>query len=409
MNNLKRTQLYDAHVAAGATMVDFGGWEMPIQYPSGIVAEHLNTRRSCGIFDVSHMGRLLIEGPDRLAFLQRVLSSNAAKLTMNRAQYCIIPNESGGAIDDAYLYMFEEDRYLLVVNASNREKDLEHFNTIVGNYNCTITDVTMTTASIAVQGPRSTELLSILSGCETITAPTRNALSTLQMEGHTVQVSRTGYTGEPIGYELFVTGEDAVWLWTRLLELGASPTGLGARDTLRLEACLPLYGHEMGVDPDSREIPIFAVPLAKFAVSFAEEKGDFIGKAALERQRVALQRIADQDFSDLDVLPMRVMPIALLERGVMRSGMPIYHNGELVGWITSGTMVPYYHMEGEGSDARQLNTTGKRAIGMAYIHSDIPSGDTVEVDIRGKYIRAAIPARHIRADMPPYVHPVIFK
>ena len=409
MSELKRTQLYDAHVAAGATMVDFGGWEMPIQYPTGIVAEHLKTRSACGIFDVSHMGRLLIEGPDRLAFLQRVLSSNVAKLTLNRAQYCIIPNEKGGAVDDAYLYMFEEDRYLLVVNASNREKDLAHFNTVLGEYDCTITDLTMTTASIAVQGPKSAELLSILAGCDAITAPTRNSLNTLQMEGRTVRVSRTGYTGEPIGYELFIDGSEAVWLWNRLIELGATPVALGARDTLRMEACLPLYGHEMGIDPDGREIPIFAVPLAKFAVSFAEEKGNYIGKKALVQQYAAILRLADGNFSNLDVLPMRIVPMALLDRGVMRSGMPIYHNDSMVGWITSGTMIPYYHMEGEGAEAKQLSTTGKRAIGMAYIESDILPGEILNVDIRGKYIRATIPARHMRGDVAPYVQPIICK
>ncbi len=409
MSELKRTALYDAHVAAGGTMVDFGGWEMPIQYPKGIVTEHLNTRRDCGLFDVSHMGRLLIEGPDRVAFLQKVLTSNVASLKLNRAQYCIIPNETGGAVDDAYLYMFEEDRLLLVVNASNTDKDLAHFDTIIGDYDCTITNVTARTASIAVQGPRSTEMLRTLSGQEFITEATRNSLNVLQMEGHTVWVSKTGYTGEPLGYELFVTAEDATWLWNRLIELGGMPTGLGARDTLRLESCLPLYGHEMGVDPDAREIPIFAVPLAKFAVSFAEEKGDFIGRAALEHQRDALKRIAEKDFSEIGILPMRVVPIALKDRGVMRAGMPIYHNKAMVGWLTSGTMIPYYNFEGEGENAKQLDTTGKRAIGMAYINSDIATGEIVEVDIRGRYLQAVTVTRHMRGDLPPYVLPILSK
>ena len=155
MSELKLTPLHDTHVAAGATMVDFGGWEMPIQYPSGIVAEHLNTRRNCGIFDVSHMGRLIIEGPDRVAFLQKVLSSNVEALAVGRAQYCIIPAPDGSAVDDAYLYRFEEDRYLLVVNASNTDKDLAHFATIAPAYQCTVTDITGASASIALQGPDS--------------------------------------------------------------------------------------------------------------------------------------------------------------------------------------------------------------------------------------------------------------
>ena len=142
MSELKRTQYYKTHVAAGATMVDFGGWEMPIQYPGGIVAEHLYTRSCCSLFDVSHMGRLLVEGPDRVAFLQHVLSSNVLALDLDQAQYCIIPTESGGAVDDAYLYRFFEDRFLLVVNAANTEKDLEHLSRYLGDYDCTITNVT---------------------------------------------------------------------------------------------------------------------------------------------------------------------------------------------------------------------------------------------------------------------------
>ena len=155
MSELKRTQLYDIHVAAGAEMVDFGGWEMPIQYPGGIIAEHLYTRQVCSLFDVSHMGRLLIRGPERRAFLQHVLTSNVAALDVGLAQYCIIPNENGGAVDDAYLYMFEEDNYLLVVNAANTEKDLSHLRKALAGFDCTITDITGEWAAIAVQGPKS--------------------------------------------------------------------------------------------------------------------------------------------------------------------------------------------------------------------------------------------------------------
>ena len=164
MSELKRTQLYDVHVQAGASMVDFGGWEMPIQYPSGIVSEHLYTRHACSLFDVSHMGRLLVEGPDRLAFLQHVLSSNVAGLDLNTAQYCIIPASNGSAVDDAYLYRFEEERYLLVVNAANTDKDLAHLEAALSKFDCTITNITAQYAAIAVQGPKSKELLQILSG-----------------------------------------------------------------------------------------------------------------------------------------------------------------------------------------------------------------------------------------------------
>ena len=194
MSELKRTQLYETHVAAGASMVDFGGWEMPVQYPTGIVAEHLYTRHFCSLFDVSHMGRLLIEGPERLAFLQHVLSSNVAGLDLNMAQYCILPDEDGGAVDDAYLYRFEEERLLLVVNAANTEKDLMHLRSVVKDYDCTITDITSRWASIAVQGPKSKELLTTLSGGVQVTEPMKNALNTLTFEGHEVKVAKTGYT-----------------------------------------------------------------------------------------------------------------------------------------------------------------------------------------------------------------------
>ena len=409
MSELKRTQLYDVHVAAGATMVDFGGWEMPIQYPSGIIAEHLYTRQVCSLFDVSHMGRLLIEGPQRKEFLQHVLTSNVSALDLNMAQYCIIPNENGGAVDDAYLYLFQEDSYLLVVNAANIDKDLEHLNRALSGFDCTITNISAEWASIAVQGPKSKEMLMTLSGGESPTKePTKNSLGTVSLEGRQARIAKTGYTGEPLGYEVYVRSEDVVWLWNRLVELGARPAGLGARDTLRMEASFPLYGHEMGVAPDGTEIPIFAVPLAKFAVSFSAQKGDFIGRAALERQHRAFVRYMDRDFSDMSALPRRIAPIALLDRGVMRAGMEIYKGDKLVGWVTSGTMVPYFKTQGEGLSTVILEASGKRAIGLCYIDSDVLVDDTVEVDIRGKRLKAVIPARHMSVGAPPFARPLLY-
>lgn len=409
MSELKRTQLYDVHVAAGATMVDFGGWEMPIQYPSGIIAEHLYTRQVCSLFDVSHMGRLLIEGPQRKEFLQHVLTSNVSALDLNMAQYCIIPNENGGAVDDAYLYLFQEDNYLLVVNAANIDKDLEHLNRALAGFDCTITNISDQWASIAVQGPKSKEMLMTLTGGVSPTKePTKNSLGTVSLEGHQARIAKTGYTGEPLGYEVYVRSEDAVWLWNRLVELGARPAGLGARDTLRMEASFPLYGHEMGTAPDGSEIPIFAVPLAKFAVSFSAQKGDFIGRAALERQHRAFVRYMDRDFSDLSPLPRKIAPIALLDRGVMRAGMEIYRGDKLVGWVTSGTMVPYFKTQGQGLSTVILEASGKRAIGLCYIDSDVLVDDTVEVDIRGKRLKAVIPARHMSVGAPPFARPLLY-
>ena len=392
MSELKRTQLYEAHLAAGGQMVDFGGWEMPIQYPAGIVTEHLTTRSGCGIFDVSHMGRLLIEGPDRLAFMQHVLSSNVAAVKPGRAQYCMIPNATGGAVDDAYIYMYEEDRYMLVVNASNTDKDLAHFATILPDYNCTVTNMTDKCASIAVQGPDTDRILSVLIGGEVPVGPKKNDLGFAMMEGRKVWLSRTGYTGEPIGYELFIESAEAVWLWNRLLELGAKPIALGARDTLRLEAGLPLYGHEMGEAPDGSEIQIFSVPLSRFAVSFAEEKGEFIGKALLAEQKANLTT--------------KIVPIALLDRGVIRAGMDVLVNGEKAGWVTSGTMVPYWHFDENGN---KLDTNAKRSIGFACIAGNPQVGDEVFVDVRGKKLKAQVVAKHMIQNEPPYGKAVITK
>ncbi len=391
MSELKRTPLYDAHVAAGATMVDFGGWEMPIQYPAGIVAEHLYDRKKCGIFDVSHMGRLIIEGPDRLAFVQKVLTNNAAALVPGRCQYTMIPTEDGTAVDDAYLYMFEEDKFMLVVNASNTDKDLAHFAKYLPEFDCTVTNVTATYSSIAVQGPEAEKMLMILSGGEAITGPKKNDTNELQMEGRTVRASRTGYTGDPIGFELFIDASEVNWLWNRLIELGAAPTALGARDTLRLEAGLPLYGHELGEDAEGKEIPIFAVPLARFAVSFAEEKGDFVGKEKLLAQKEA-------------GVARKCMPIALIDRGIVRGGMEVFLGDKHIGWVTSGTMVPYYNFDENG---QILDTTGKRAIGFAYIDASVTKEDIISIDVRGKRLKAKVVAKHMVQNLPPYGRAVI--
>lgn len=389
MSELKRTPLYNAHVAAGATMVDFGGWEMPIQYPAGILTEHLTDRKKCGIFDVSHMGRLIVEGPDRVRFLQKVLSSNVAALKPGRAQYCMIPNETGGAVDDAYLYMFGEDSYFLIVNASNTDKDLRHFEKYLPEFDCRITNVTDSYSSIAVQGPDAEGILKTLSGGAEITGPRKNDLGEVQMEGRTVRASRTGYTGDPTGWELFIDAREAEWLWNRLVELGAAPTGLGARDTLRLEAGLPLYGHELGTDPAGGEIPIFAVSLARFAVSFREEKGDFIAKDILLAQKDATEK--------------RIVPIALTDRGVMRAGMDIYSGDRHVGWVTSGTMVPYHIFDGEEITGK----TGKRSIGFAYLDRSISDADPIAVDVRGKRLRAKMVGRHMDQSGPKYGKAII--
>ena len=187
--------------------------------------------------------------------------------------------------------------------------------------------------------------------------------------------------------------------------MGAKPAGLGARDTLRLEASMPLYGHEFGVDPSGKEIPVYAVPLAKFAVNFAEDKGDFIGKRALLRQFEAYSRILDRDFSDIEALPRRIMPICLVDRGVIRGGMSVFKDGKEVGWVTSGTMIPYYDYD----EKFDTSAVGKRSIGLAYLCSTVQREEYVEVDVRGRRLRAVIPRAHMSQKCPPYVRPIVWK
>ena len=413
MSELKRTVLYQAHLDAGATMVDFGGWDMPIQYPEGIVAEHLFCRRHCGIFDVSHMGRIDVEGPDMAAFLQYVLSSNVLALDLNQAQYCIIPDENGCAVDDAYLYRFEKDRYFLVVNAGNIDKDWAHLTKQAERFDVRLTNVSDQYAAIAVQGPESKKILMTLAGGRQLTVENvKNALASLELEGRPVRIAKTGYTGEPIGYELYCRSADARYFWDRLIALGAKPTGLGARDTTRMEAALPLYGHEMGECELGGEIPIYAVPLAKFAVSFAPEKGDFIGREALRKQFEAFKKIMNRDYSALADLPYRIQPVYLEGRGVLRKGFPVYckdtwAGGRQIGYVTSGTMIPYYKTTGEGLDTVFTDETGKRSIGLAYMDSRVCQDFDIEIDIRGKRQPAKVVGYHIRQDAAPYVRPIL--
>ncbi|MCG6895040.1 MAG: glycine cleavage system aminomethyltransferase GcvT, partial [Desulfobacteraceae bacterium] len=407
MHPLKQTPLVERHLSLGASMVDFGGWNMPVQYAAGIVHEHLQTRRAAGIFDVSHMGRFTVAGRDALAFLQYTLTNSAAALELEEGQYTLIANERGGAVDDAYLYRFVEDAFLLVVNAANRDKDWEHLQQNMDGFDDVVMeDRTEDMAMISLQGPASRDILTGLMESGRLPEPMRNALSTVTIAGASVWVARTGYTGEPICFELFVDHSAASPLWDLLLERGAEPVGLGARDTLRLEAGLPLYGHELGFDPEGKEIPIFACPLAKFAVSFSETKGAYIGRSALERQFGAFQRILDRDVSRIEDLPRRILPIEMTGRGIARAGNPVLQGEKRIGYVTSGTMVPLWKPTGEGVLSSLSEETGRRAIGLALVDSDLWEGDTVEVEIRGKRVPALIVPYHLRSEAPPYARAI---
>ena len=346
MNTEKKTALYDVHRAEGAEMIDLFGWALPQQYPEGSAAEHLADRRGCGLCDFSHLSRITVAGADALALLQRVLTSDVAAVAEGDAQYAILSNERGCALDEAYLYRTGESAWLFVGNAAVRERTVAYLREAAQGCRVTVTDETLRTAAIAVQGPRSEEFLTVLSGGRALTGSRKKGShSVVELEGHRVRISRTGYTGDPVGFEVYTENDDAPWLWQRLRALGAAPVGLGARDSLRIEAGLPHFGQEYGFDRDGAELPIFAVPLARFAVSFAPEKGDFIGRAALLRQRESLSR--------------RIVAVDGVD-GVLTEGADLLWQGRPVGYVTSAASVPC--------------AQGLRRLGLACVSADVPAG-----------------------------------
>ena len=407
MEQLLSTVFHRQHVNLGAQMAPFGGWDMPIQYRTGIVQEHLATRSHAGLFDVSHMGRFIVAGRSALDFLQGALTGNAAGLEPGDSQYTLIANEEGGAIDDAYLYRFVADHYLLVVNASNREKDMAHLQSILPRFSdIQLQDVTFTMSMLSLQGPSAKDILCAIMDSGALPEPLKNKLSLAVLHGIPVKIARTGYTGEPLGFEVFMDSHAAPELWDILVEKGAAPAGLGARDTLRLEAGLPLYGHELGLGPDGNEIPVFALPLSRIAVSFSALKGDFIGKDALYRQFIAMKAIMDQDYSRIHDLPRMIFSIALTDKGVMRPGCPVFKDRKQVGHITSGTMVPCFKTRASDVFPEITSEKTMRSIGLALIDSSLHEGDVLQIDIRGKLSPAVIVPYHLRSDAPPFARAV---
>ena len=418
MDTIKKTPLNKAHHDLKAKMVDFVGWEMPINYPAGIISEHLTTRKFGGLFDISHMGRFRISGKDALPFLQYMLTNNAAALQPGKAQYSIIANENGGALDDTFLYMIDENEYLLVVNASNAEKDWTWLQQYKNKFpQATLEDQTTTVAMISLQGPRTKAILeTVIEPNQRLPEPGRNNMALCRILNTTIPVARTGYTGEPICFELFPPAEIATQMWNRLLEVGEkdgiAPIGLGARDTLRLEANLPLYGHELGIDTDGKEIPILALKVGRFAVSFGEVKGEYIGREALLKQ---FQEITAREEDRLDTLkekqlvPRVIMPMAISGNNIARAGYPVYVNDKPAGTVTSGTMVPYWKTEGTGVHMKLSNESGMRAICTAYLDADLKEGQKTQVAIRNRTAEAVIVERHAGSEAPPYIRPLLIK
>jgi glycine cleavage system T protein (aminomethyltransferase) len=344
-----RTPLYEWHLAHGARMVDFGGWDMPVQYTT-ITDEHAAVRTAAGLFDVSHMGRLSFAGPDSLALIQYVYTNDVATMKDGQVRYGLICNERGGVRDDVLVYRWPYG-YAMVVNASNREKIVAWLAQHKGTRNVEVSDRTTDTCMAAVQGPKAMELVHGLLEADPSQLAYYQATPT-RYQGKGCVISRTGYTGED-GVEIIASASQAVALFDELAARGAKPCGLGARDTLRLEAAMPLYGHELTEEIDPLQAGLgWAVKL---------DKGDFIGRDALLRRQEDKGR------------PVRV-GLELEGKRPAREGAAVLSGGRPVGRVTSGTFTP----------------TLQKALAMAYVEPSCSAvGTALSVDVRGK----AEPAR----------------
>jgi len=364
MDNLMRTPLNAEHRALGAKMVDFGGWDMPVQYTS-ILEEHVAVRTRAGLFDVSHMGEIWIEGPQALDLVQRLSSNDAAKLAIGQIHYAGLLTEKGCFVDDMLVHKMADDRYLLVVNASNTDKDFAWVQKNAPGFDCTVTNASPVTAQIAIQGPRAIEILQPLVPDADLSAVKYYWFTYGTLVGEKWLIARTGYTGED-GFEVYLSPAKAPELWRLLLEkgkaLGLVPVGLGARDTLRLESCMALYGND--IDDTTTILD------ADLAWILKLNKGcDFNGKAPLEKQKAA-------------GLTRKLVAFELVDRGIPRHGMDCYAGGEKVGVVTSGTQAPFL----------------KKSLGMAYLPLALSAvGSSFEVDIRGKRAAAkVVPKPHYK-------------
>jgi aminomethyltransferase len=351
---IKKTPLYNAHRRAGAKMVEFAGWEMPVQY-RGIIEEHLNVRSRAGLFDVSHMGEIEIHGPDAVALCQRVSANDVARLKVFQAQYNLLLNDQGGVVDDIIVYRLDSDRFLICVNASNSDKDYDWIREH-GAGEVSVENTSQRYAQIALQGPAAVKIL------KPLTSLNVDEIQSFycrfgQVLSVRCLVARTGYTGED-GFELYCHPEGAERLWIGLLEAGAEaglmPVGLGARDTLRLEKSYPLYGHEL----DEHTTPLEAG--LEWVTKFSKEF--FIGREALLRQkREGMRR--------------KLAGLELLEPGIARSDYRLFKDERIIGRVTSGTRSP---------------TLG-RSIALAYVSLEEAYVDnTVQVEIRNRKIQAKI-------------------
>lgn len=394
--SLLRTRLYDWHVEHGAKMVAFAGWSMPVQYPSGVTREHIATRTAAGLFDICHMGRLRIRGADAATVLAEQLTNDARDLPVGRAHYTLLANEEGGALDDAYLYRLDDVDYLLVVNAANHTSDRTRLESACTGHAVQLLDVSEEMGMLALQGPSTDTILTQVLGSALLPDPGRNSLRSGIFRGDEIIVARTGYTGERLGVEIFAAATRVLDLWTALVAAGAAPAGLGARDSLRLEAGLPLHGHELGKDRHGAEIPIFAHRLARFGVR-PPGHGHYVGVDALEAQRAEFELIVSGALNAAPKhLPQLIQPIAALgERRPLRAGYELVHADEPVGYVTSGTSVPRIDTRDVSDGVTML------PIGLALVRSDLrlrPGQDT-HFDVRDDRGRVLMRAQLVQSNL----------
>jgi aminomethyltransferase len=350
---LRRTALYDRHVAAGAKMVDFAGWEMPVQY-AGVRVEHMAVREGCGIFDVSHMGEIETAGPGAEALLQRLLSNDVAATPVGGAQYSVLCREDGGVLDDLFTYRLGAERFLTVTNAANHARDLEWWRAHAGGFDAQVRDRLDAYAMLAVQGPRAREVVQAISDSP---LPPRMTAAECVLGGARVLVCGTGYTGED-GVELLPAPADAPPLWDELVRRGALPAGLAARDTLRLEACFHLYGNDLSLERG---------PIEAGLGWCCKEATGFIGADAVRAAREGGVGGSSEE---------RLVAFALDGPGIARQGNPVVGGGV----VTSGT--------------HALSLPGGVGIGLAYVPAVRAAvGTRLEIDVRGKIRPAVVRAK----------------
>jgi aminomethyltransferase len=339
---LRRTPLFEAHVQAGAKLVPFAGWEMPVEY-EGIRAEHVAVRTGCGVFDVSHMGEIETEGPGALELLQCLLTNDVSKIEVGGAQYSCLCRKDGGVLDDLFTYRLGDDRYLTVTNAANHERDLEWFEAHAVEFEAEVRDRIDAYAMLAVQGPDARGIVGKLADAE---LPKRFHTAELAVAGVPALVCGTGYTGED-GVEILVPPEGAATVWDGVIGGGASPAGLGARDTLRLEVNYCLYGNDLTEE---------RTPIEAALGWCVKEDTGFVGSDACRRVR-------EQGPAEI------LRPFVIRGTGIPRQGNPILTGDEQVGVVTSGTLSPCLEV----------------GIGIGYVRSDLAEpGTEVQIDVRGK-------------------------